>query len=218
MMELQVKLQALKKRDPNFSIFGASQHRYQLRPVISKDVVDGFERKYGCAFPDDYKDFIMSVGNGGAGPSYGLFPLGQHDLNHGMCAWDEDYILGDPSKSFKHKQAWNLPSSFLNKKPDPEICKSEEQEEAFWESWQDEINLTYWTGDIMEGAIPICHHGCAVRTWLVVTGPMSGTIWDDHRSEYNGIAPVMTSDGVYSSFTDWYSAWLMQSLDDLENR
>lgn len=216
MQRLQAKLQLLKERDQSFSLFGATHHRYNLNSPISKEGVDRVERKYGSTFPYDYKNFIMTFGNGGAGPFYGLFPLGQHDLNYGFCAWDDDYIIGDLSKPFRHKQVWNLPRSFLKKRPDPEICKSEEQEEAFWESWQEQINLTYWTGEIMDGAIPICHQGCAIRTWLVVTGPMRGTVWNDYRSEYNGIAPVMNSNGERSSFTDWYSAWLVRSLDEME--
>lgn len=218
MQALHKALQELRELDQDLSLFGASLHKYNLADPLSIEAVETVENKYSCALPEDYKIFITNIGNGGAGPFYGLFPLEQHDLDHGMCAWDKGYIVGDLSKPFPHSKAWNLPRAFLDRTPDPDICVSEEQEEAFWEKWQEDINLTYWTSDIMEGAIPICHQGCAIRTWLAVTGPMKGTVWEDFRSEYNGIAPIKNTDGTHSTFTDWYSHWLITSLDDFKKR
>jgi hypothetical protein len=53
----------------------------------------------------------------------------------------------------------------------------------------------YWHSSVMNGALPICHKGCALRIWLVVSGGEAGNVWYDGRADYTGIAPVLMRDG-----------------------
>jgi len=64
----------LKKVNPNkyTKIFGASKHKFQLNPVATTKQVIEFENKYNFSFPDEYRRFILEVGDGGAGPYYGI--------------------------------------------------------------------------------------------------------------------------------------------------
>lgn len=64
-----------EKADPQYQVFGASSHRYQLYPVLSVQAVEAYEAKYNIQLPSEYKFFITHVGNGGAGPDYGIGPL-----------------------------------------------------------------------------------------------------------------------------------------------
>ena len=50
----------------------------------------------------------------------------------------------------------------------------------------------YWNATQVNGAIPICHLGCCLRQWLVVTGPEAGNVWDDVRADYAGFKPVQS--------------------------
>ena len=61
---------------------------------------------------------------------------------------------------------------------------------------------------LVSGAVPICHEGCALRIWLVVTGEQAGKLWEDGRSEYTGLRPVWLSDGFSATFSEWYKEWL----------
>lgn len=70
----------------------------------------------------------------------------------------------------------------------------------------------YWNPAIMDGAIPICHKGCALRQWLVINGPQKGFVWDDLRADDAGIAPVLGESGGPVTFADWYRGWLDASL------
>ena len=47
------------------------------------------------------------------------------------------------------------------------------------EAWDRELEAHYWDPAIMNGAIPICHKGCALRQWLVIHGEQRGFVWDD---------------------------------------
>lgn len=40
-------------------------------------MLDAFERQYGVSLPKDYRYFLGSISNGGAGPNYGVKPLSE---------------------------------------------------------------------------------------------------------------------------------------------
>lgn len=73
----EVKSLAVKarERDPKFHRFGALGHRYEFNPSISIDKVREFEAASGLTLPEAYVLYLTQIGNGGAGPDYGLFPL-----------------------------------------------------------------------------------------------------------------------------------------------
>jgi len=76
-------LKELKRKDPHFKNFGANVHRYNLNSPLSLIEIENFESKYNISLPIDYKYFITEVGNGVAGPYYGLFRFGEQDDGHG---------------------------------------------------------------------------------------------------------------------------------------
>jgi len=168
--------------------------------------VEAFERAHSIRLPSDYRDFLVQIGNGGAGPCYGVFSLGTVDDGFAVRDWKvNDNLVGDPSKPFRFKEAWNDISNM----PPVDLLEKNEQE---YSRLMDEFEKVYWSSELMNGAIPICHEGCALRIWLVVTGPGSGELWDDRRSEYKGIRPLELSDGSRATFGAWYEEWLDQSL------
>ena len=77
---------------------------YSLGPVLSLAEVEEFERAHSCCLPEDYREFLMRVGNGGAGPEWGLSSLGQH-----FAGWGQEECLEDDtdlSQPFLHRDAW----------------------------------------------------------------------------------------------------------------
>src|SRR5262249_45669105 len=69
------KLDALRRLDVHLQVFGASTHRYQLAPVLAQADLAAFEQEFGVALPADYAAFLTELGDGGAGPGYGLYAL-----------------------------------------------------------------------------------------------------------------------------------------------
>ena len=55
--------------------FGAKNHKYQWNPPASLKEIEDFEREIGVSLLEDYREFLLQAGNGGAGPFYGLFPI-----------------------------------------------------------------------------------------------------------------------------------------------
>jgi len=73
--ELVERLSSLRARDPGLQIFGASGHRYGLKSLLSYERLQEFEKSAGIRLPEQYRNFLLRFGNGGAGPGYGLLSL-----------------------------------------------------------------------------------------------------------------------------------------------
>lgn len=67
------KLQAV--RDQGLECFGSNAHRFQLNPPVSQDQLDEFQSARGISLPEDITCFLITAGEGGAGPDYGIQKL-----------------------------------------------------------------------------------------------------------------------------------------------
>jgi hypothetical protein len=184
-------------------VFGAEEHRFRLNGVLSEAQVAAFEKLHSVVLPPDYRHFLLKVGDGGAGPYYGVFPLGKMDDGFAMKSWQEsDGFIGNLSKPFPLREAWNdrsgLPSATLAESNPPEY---ERQFEAFEEE--------YFDPRLSDGAFPICHMGCGLRIWLVVAGEQAGHLWLDGRADETGLSPIFAADGQPATFSTWYLGWLV---------
>ena len=157
--------------------------RFSLNPPLSEQQIAAFEQRHSVALPEEYRIFLSNVGNGGAGPYYGIYALGMN----GDTALSDDVLLNLP-KWFLHQDDWDVPADI----PDPDH--------------------RYYSDDVMQGAMPICTVGCATDYWLVVSGPSRGQIWLDSRADHNGIEPIFDDEDEFATFGTWYDQWLKQMM------
>ena len=202
--DVHCRLQQLAKKDRKRKVFGASAHDYQLNPSLDAEVVASFEADHEITLPEDYRRFITKIGNGGAGPFYGLFPFGHFDEG----PWKVGVLVGDVGKPFPHTEPWNLGDEFWAKEPEYPDGVSEEEEERLNEEWNNLLEAEYWSPKVVKGAIPICHIGCLLRQWLVVHGEQRGYVWTDYRVDCAGLFPLKDTAGKQITFADWYLGWL----------
>ena len=212
MMRLKDKLDELRVLDTGLQVFGARSHRYKLAPRLSERAVSKFESQYRVVLPEDYRSFLLQMGNGGAGPFYGVFPLGMWDgPGRGFEPWtDKPYVVSDLSRDFALTDVWNLEPERLE---GPDSFESDEEEDAYWKNVEEELfpeRLTF-------GWFPISHHGCALRTYLVTSGPERGNVWFDGRPEKSPVSPHIHQ-GSRLTFSAWYELWLDQSISEIRGR
>src|SRR5258708_24579144 len=180
--ELRQRIELLLERQPD--IFGANGHHFEMNAPLSEEHVQAFDRRRRISLPDDYRWFITNVGNGGAGTYYGVVPLGEMDDGDEIKSWEEnDVMVGSLSMPFPHTTSWND----LSGEPNDEVVHNEAKYEAQLESFEE----VYFSSQNMSGAMPICHMGCALRIWLVVTGAERGHLWLDKRADHQGIEPLV---------------------------
>ncbi len=68
-------LERARDIDKDCQMFGAEAHKYRLEPPVPESFVRGAEEKCGLTLPESYRRFITQVGDGGAGPDYGITPF-----------------------------------------------------------------------------------------------------------------------------------------------
>lgn len=143
--------------------------------------------------PGGYTAFLTKIGNGGAGPYYGLERL--EDALFDDLDYKRPESLLNPAKPFLHTAAWN--QAFK-----PTVNYEENEEE--YEKQRIEFEEKYFDRQQMNGVIAICNFGCEY-----------GNIWTDDRSSDYGIHPsyeLGNKDKI--SFMDWYELWLKKSLNE----
>lgn len=206
-MNLDLIVEALERcRSAELQVFGSDTHKFKLNAPVDESVVTQFETEHRIRLPLDYRRFITELGNGGAGPFYGVFKLGEMDDCLSQKRWNEgDGFVGVLAKPFPHTKPWN------NLPPYP---KEQDDEDAY-EAARETFDEVYWNSDHVNGAIPICDQGCAYRNWLVVTGPEAGNVWQDYRADHKGLFPVESKHSPRTNFLEWYSDWLTEAISQI---
>ncbi len=190
-------------------IFGAGAHRFELLPPLTDAQVAEAEAQWAIAFPADYRSFLLHAGAGGAGPYYGVFPL-VNDAGKWCWRGDGGDMTAAPHKEWVHAGRWNLDGHPIwTEEPfeEDERFETESYDDAVHE-WNERFDKLYWDERWTEGGICLCHEGCALRDWLVVTGPQRGQMWWDGTADRTGLMVRKNPDGSAMTFGDWYLAWL----------
>ena len=215
-LKLKKNLTQLAILDATFEVFGSELHQYQFKPCLSNKDIQVFESRYNIKLPSEYRNFLLEIGNGGAGPGYGLSGLSGIESEDVIPEklYPENYEI--LSKPFLLTEAWNDLDLIVKNNTD------------FVTN-----NNKYFDDKFIQGTLPITNYGCGIYAILVVTGEQSGKIWIDDRTNDNGIYPASLSfchafhdinpDDSYPnsneeqplSFYDWYEDWLNRSLDQI---
>ena len=65
----------LAELDRMLVTFGSSKHKYTFRDRVTLSRIESFDSKYSLSLPEDYRSYLVELGNGGPGPYYGIEPL-----------------------------------------------------------------------------------------------------------------------------------------------
>jgi hypothetical protein len=187
---LKGKLDLLRTLDKNLELFGASEHKYQLNSCLSLSELEFVEKENNIELPADYRDFILHLGNGGAGPYYGIFPLEK------SVSSVHRHLLTQP---FLYTSWWNgiIPPDWWNYEP-----SLVQREQDYFDDYH------------LQGTFRVAHEGSGYYQLLVLTGSERGHIWGDYRASDGGIMPIVqfeNNDHLSTNrldFISWYESWL----------
>jgi uncharacterized protein (TIGR02996 family) len=181
-------LPLLAAKDRFHTYFAAQHHRYQMLPPLPEAIIRALEAEYGVRFPNDYVDFLARIAEGGAGPSYGLYPLR-------ICCHAR------MTERFPFEEA---PGSSYDPWTDPVTREALSDPVTDTGHYVPGLNTKSCTG-----CIALCDHGCCSASYLVITGKERGKVWDYHGGGDGMWHPTGTT------FLPWYTAWLDTGLGQL---
>ena len=176
--QIRATLAAIAAADPECTAFGASRHGHRLGPPLAETDVTAFEQQHQITLPASYRGFVLRVGDGGAGPYYGLYRLDRSGTL--SLEWDERPVPRQLATPFPHTTLWN-----------PNAAGSE--------SWMTDDE--YFDAKWSTGSLIIAEFGCGAFFRLVVSGAARGQVWFDDRAADGGLTPG-------PDFRDWYLSWL----------
>jgi hypothetical protein len=207
------QLDEMRRLDANRCKFGASDHRYALAPPVEPELLRLVETTLGSTLPADYRRFLTALGDGGAGPYYGILSLeesiirlapawkepsevGVRELIPALPAFTRDFplesdvdfgeIIGQPANWEEH------------------VARLERDLEYYaqWYKLQDQYVNEPYDG----GWIPICDFGCGDFFTLVLRGKRRGTIWVNSLDSATGFYCLEVG------FEQFYRRWLDHAL------
>lgn len=234
------KLQQLRDADPDCRLYGARDHYYCLGPQLTPAWLEWLEEHYQVRLPGDYREFLMEVGNGGAGPCAGLQRFGYLQrpedvpVSYGtgilhrtatrsgaLIETEERYTpagsAADPFAELYYAAMVGCAGEnyVLLARPFPFT-----EPILFPESGIDprceELYHQERTGEWM-----LADCGCGINHSLVVAGQNAGTVWVSDTANAVGVYPfpgwgkgAEDSQGASISFAAWYEGWLDHALDE----
>lgn len=186
--------------DSGYELFGASAHRYGLNPPIRASFVRQVEERYQFALPEDYFRFITEVGDGGAGPDYGLKPFVDF-LKKGE---------NPRAQRFWEEYRRSLANAFLPRPMRPDEVEDyaiavrevyEKNRDRYYVCEPNDDNRLCDTN----GFYVLGTHGCQWDFGLIITGEKRGQVFDTDNEGAFGFAA--------GSFEEFYQRWLDRIAD-----
>lgn len=212
MYRIEQKLAALREADRGWTLFGAEQHKYVLESALGEDEISRIEKSYGIRLPEGYRQFLLEIGDGGAGPYHGLRKL-TDALRFSGVAKDKTIL----SKPFPLDKPLDIFEECAGVPTWDDYFRRIETDDDYYDEVLEckaKFNKPYYR----QGTIYLCDYGDAIVFRLVVSGPERGNIWiTDQAGDFGGIFPL-SPEGKGETRTDfltWYENWLDRSLAGL---
>lgn len=201
-LRIKEKLKRLKKIDKSFDAFGASIHKYELNTVLKEEKLFDFESEYKITLPKEFRAFLKYVGNGGAGPFYGLERI-ENAIWSDLDRKGKSKLV-NPSLPFPHTEPQMINFELYE-------FAGEFDENKFEEEWYNPKHT--------QGILRLSNYGCGVFIDLVVNGEEYGNMWTSDVVNDAGIFPsgMLENEPERINFLDWYELWLDDSLQKMES-
>ena len=232
------RLAELRAADPTLRMFGTFMHQYRLGPPLAQSEITAAETHYQISISPEYRDFLLHIGNGGAGPGYGLQRFGvlttpvirrnpaptvvmDRDggvgpINEFADCFDELYF-NEMERLINDRSPLARPFPLTR----PWTLNDRDIPDDDYAYFQWDINVR--EPMFKHGSVELSDQGCGQKHKLVVTGDESGSVWvfDEQDGEY--ISPygagMLPDDAIPRRYTfaEWYEDWLIDYLHNARN-
>jgi len=162
--------------DKEYKVFGASKHKYKLNPPASMDEIRALEVELNITFPEEFVYFYTRIGNGGAGPYYGLYSV--EEIKRNCEGKQDDNIQPLIDSNLSYATWYKL------------MKQMEADDDAYDEIYQ----------QVCSGAVIIGTQGCTFDNLLMFKGSEAGKIVYIDWNLDGEYPPVLTG----TSFLEWY--------------
>jgi Leucine-rich repeat (LRR) protein len=201
---IKTKLDLLKSKDTSNTLFGAKVHEYKFKPVLNISEIEDWEIYYKTNLPNDYKEFLTRIANGGVGPYYGLYSLDQ-----ALSEIEKIYYTEEGEEIHLNEKEFISKNFKVDKKMAIDFLAH--YDKCIEDGDDDEIK--YFDCINITGVILLAEYGCGWFYYLVVNGDLAGTVW--YGGDY--LSPCFREGKIFT-FAEWYEDWLDTSLETFNTK
>ncbi len=190
--------------DPKCNIFGASHHKWHFGEPVNLQQIHNFESDMKITLPEPFVRYLTELGNGGAGPDYGIYSLEMmRERNPFLAKTANLPVMLDHSLTAAQWTDYAQKYEALDDKiMADEFDTTEEQECAVQELDAMELHL-------LAGGIFINTPGCTMNSILMCRGAAMGEVF---TIDFDYIYQLQSEPYCHGKFEDWIIREMQRSL------
>jgi hypothetical protein len=150
---LRDQIMVLHRLDRGGVIYGADKHRWRIHERLDQPTNIRIEHDLGFPLPPSYRAYLTELGNGGAGPLFGIEPLPLQFTDATLAALQQPF-LGIEAVHQRLQDAGIV-----------------RHEDGYYENWDRKLQAA-----LLVGTWPIAYEGCGHHSRIVLHGAEAGTI------------------------------------------
>ncbi len=167
--------------DKDKSVFGAFMHNYQLNVTLSEDKIIEHENKYQFNLPNEYRQYLKKVSDGGVGPFYGMYSFEDSVIALNSGSIDDGTFINYLDENLNHySQVFPITDAQVDEYLSEKIKNPKIQLPA--------LQLTKNAG----GYLFLAEYGCGGYYIMPVNGKGAGEVWYLQKMNANKLTYEMT--------------------------
>ncbi len=191
--------------DMDFPIFGSCCHTHLLHPPLAEETLAAWEELMQISLPADYRSYLTALGNGGAGPAYGISPF--------LCPLEEvllePTVLSDQSEAeFDRlsRQWYDYANEDVYELYKAYCLHTEEGTRLPFQAWDnqhwEECDRTLRAPLFQYGQLFLANQGCSHDVFLLLNGSHRG-MCNYSNEEYDYSYPFWYEKAAHRQAITW---------------
>ncbi|MFN8672870.1 MAG: SMI1/KNR4 family protein [Candidatus Sericytochromatia bacterium] len=172
------------------------KYGYKFNDCLSEKKIQQFEKKFKVKLPEDYRNYLKIIGNGGDGPN----EFDSSFFNHAQCIRP----LKDTDPFSESSYYYDKRTSF--RKISKKFLFTEDNEKNFL-ILNDKDIFKNSKNHFYQGCLILNHLGCGTYHLLEITGDNKGKVYFDEFARGIGLTVIG------ESFYDWFNNWVDEIIE-----
>ena len=178
------KIQSVLRRASHWDLYGSSfggayVHGHLFRPVVDLEELELWEELIGFTLPEDYRCYLTRLGNGGAGPNYGIFPFDfslqdeyREQTVYALGQEERFHNLSKRRYEFELRNIDALYEEYCSRTPKEEQMSYSQFDDTLWETEEKPVHEVLYE----HGILCIANAGCSADIGLLLNGSHRGCV------------------------------------------
>ena len=222
--KIRAVLDEASKWDMDYQAFGTEVHLHLLHQPLPLAELETWEEQEGVSLPEDYKTYLTCLGNGGAGPDYGLPPFLSPDSEFLRCpcvySRDQEEAYRDMICKYRHwatTDEWELYLEYFPDSPGRDDAQWQETNKKKWSRQLEKcVKREIWNPMLHNGQMYLANAGCTADLYLILNGSHRGFVHCCDLDSAYGL-PADFPKYCKKEFMQDFAAYYMEYVDKTED-